>query len=195
MNIDDDQSGTACVEDATKADFRMDDERSQVLRLLLEHRNSLLAFIMAATRDMDAAEDIFQEVSLAICESADQFEMGTNFGAWAREIARRRMQAFWRKRQRLPVGMSDETLANLSCAFEVQEEIADAKERRGALQKCLLELKPFVRELFSRRYEERKSLGEIAELVSRRPESVRKALYRGRMALRQCIERRLSEQD
>lgn len=172
---------------------RMEADRNQIFRLLLEHRNSLLAFIMSATRDLDTAEEIFQEVSLAICESADQFEMGTNFGAWAREIARRRIQAFWRKRQRLPIGMSDETLEGLSVAFEAEEEKLAPRARRGALQKCLLELKPFVRQLFERRYEQRKSLSEIAQLVNRRPESVRKALYRGRMALRQCIERRVGE--
>ena len=67
------------------------DPISNVVRLLMEHRASLFSYIYTAVRDFDVAEEVFQEVSVAVCESYESFEPGTNFRAWAREIARRRV--------------------------------------------------------------------------------------------------------
>src|SRR5690606_32060643 len=37
--------------------------KSDVVRLLMEHRDSLFAYILAVTRDFDIAEEVFQETS------------------------------------------------------------------------------------------------------------------------------------
>jgi RNA polymerase sigma-70 factor (ECF subfamily) len=178
---------------ATKGDL-LNDERQDVLRLLIEHRNSLFGFIFAAMRDYDAAEEVLQEVSVAICESSGDFRLGTNFGAWAREIARRRVLAYWRQRDSRPALLSDEALQNVSEGFRQEEEVASPQERRRALRLCLERLQPFVRKLIEQRYACKRSLGELATELEQNPESIRKAIYRGRLALRKCIEYRLAEQ-
>ena len=164
--------------------------RQEVLRLLLEHRSSLFAFILAVTRKMETAEEVFQEVSLAICESADAYELGTNFMAWAREIARRRIAAQYRRDKR-----SKELLAllesrGLEAGFARADEEYASQNRVAALHDCLKGLGEFVRRLFELRYASRLGFPEIASRVGRQPESVRKAIYRGRLALRKCIESR-----
>ena len=166
------------------------DHRQEVLRLLLEHRSSLFAFILAVTRRMETAEDVFQDVSLAICESAEAYELGTNFAAWSREIARRRIAASFRQDKRSQQLLALLESRGLEAGFARSDADDSAQQRVAALHDCLQGLGPFVRSLFELRYSARLRLEQIAGRVGRRPESVRKAIYRGRIALRKCIESR-----
>lgn len=112
-------------------------EPGEVVRLLIEERTSLFTFILAIVRDYYAAEDVLQEVSVAVCESSDQFQPGTNFGAWAREIARRRMLASRRAALRFPAALTDDNLPRLEAAFEQVDSQVSTKQRIGALRRCL----------------------------------------------------------
>ncbi len=168
--------------------------RNEIVRLLMEHRGTLFAFIYASVRDYDIAEEVLQDVSVVICQDSESFELGTNFGAWAREIARRRILAYYRNSKRFPDPLSDEELRNLQAGFDAVDDVS-AKRRMASLAKCLESLKPFAKRLLQLRYAARFSLCEISRQVGRQPESVRKALYRTRQTLRECIERRLRRGD
>ena len=170
--------------------------RSAVLALLLEQRSSLFAFIFSMLRDYEAAEDVFQEVSIAICESHEDFQPGTNFGAWAREIARRRVLANRRTAARFPKTLSEESLDKLQAGFDraCAEGAPEPKTRVRALRRCLEQLGAFARKLLKLRYQDELSTEDLGQRTGRRPESVRKALYRTRRALRECIERRIESE-
>lgn len=166
-------------------------QRSEVLRLLLEHRDSLFAYIFATVRNFHLAEDLFQEASVAVCESCQDFRLGTSFGAWSREIARRRILAHFRSLRR-----SDKLLENLNAqmlqaAFDELDVESAGQDRVDALRRCLEVLTPRIRQLMQLRFVNQMSLEQMAQQVQRQPESVRKALYRGRQVLRECIELRL----
>ena len=166
----------------------MDNQQQEVVRLLIEHRGAVTAYIFASMRDNDAAEEVFQEVAVAICDNAASFELGTNFKAWAREIARRRIAAYYRLRSRGPQSLSPIELQYLEDGFTAIESEENAQDRLLALSQCLSRLSPFVQKLFRMRYGAGQSLQQIADEVQRQSESVRKALYRARQALRSCIE-------
>lgn len=170
-------------------------QRARVVRLLVEHRSAIFAFILTAVRDYDVAEEVFQEVSVAICESFAGYTEGTSFTAWAREIARRRILAQWRSDRRFPLLLSDTALAELSEGFAEVESQGASRQRKTALRACLESLKPASRRLLELRYASRLQLAEIADRVNRHGESVRKALYRIRQFLRQCVERRLRAEE
>ncbi|MBB3206169.1 RNA polymerase sigma-70 factor (ECF subfamily) [Rhodopirellula rubra] len=163
-----------------------------VARLLIKHRSSLLAFIFAVMRDFDAAEDTLQDVSVAIWENADTFELGSNFGAWARSIARRRIAAYWRTRSRSGQTLSDEQIDQLVDGFEQLQSANEPEPRKRALVECLGHLSPLLTRLIHLRYSKQLSLADVAESVGQPTETIRKALYRGRTALRECIERKLA---
>ncbi|MFZ5830412.1 MAG: sigma-70 family RNA polymerase sigma factor, partial [Planctomycetota bacterium] len=167
------------------------DRRSEVLRLLMEHRGTLFSFIYAMVRDFEVAEDIFQEVSVAVCESCADFRPGTNFGAWTREIARRRVLAHQRTEGRFPGLLSDEELAQIQAGFDEAESGWCPRDRLAALRQCVDSLSPAARRLLELRYAGRFRLSQIADQLGRQSESVRKALYRTRETLRACIERRM----
>src|SRR5437773_9841484 len=71
-----------------------------VARLLMHHRTSLYGYIYACVRNHADAEDILQNVSVAVTESFDKLTDESGFLPWAREIARRRILAHRRSAQR-----------------------------------------------------------------------------------------------
>jgi RNA polymerase sigma-70 factor (ECF subfamily) len=164
---------------------------SEVVRLLIEYRTDIFAFIFAAVRDYDAAEEVMQNVSVVVCEKAQEYEPGTNFRAWAREIARRQVLQYSRQSKRSPSPLTSAELEYLAAAFDEAECEGSLGERIEALRACLEKLPDRVRNLVRLRYEERLSVEQMAERSHSKVESVRKALYRGRIALRNCIDRRL----
>src|SRR5208283_5496669 len=60
----------------------------EVMRLALEQREAIWAFLMGLTKDPARAEDLFQDTYLVLCEKASRYTPGTNFLAWARQVAR-----------------------------------------------------------------------------------------------------------
>ena len=56
---------------------------------LLKNRQSLLGFVFALTRDQVVAEEIFQEVALAILNEGSAGKEVDPFMPWAREVGRR----------------------------------------------------------------------------------------------------------
>ena len=63
-------------------------QQQTVMRLALEHRVQIWAYLMGLAKDPHKAEDLFQNTYLIICSKWAQFQEGTNFLAWARRIAR-----------------------------------------------------------------------------------------------------------
>src|SRR5437016_9504920 len=72
----------------------------QITRLLMQHRATLYGYIFACVRNHADAEDILQNVSVAVTESIEQLNSEDGFLPWAREIARRRILAYRRTSRR-----------------------------------------------------------------------------------------------
>jgi RNA polymerase sigma-70 factor (ECF subfamily) len=165
----------------------------EILRLLVEQRSSLFAFILSIVRDFDQAEDVFQDESVVICEHYADFRLGTDFGAWSREIARRRILAVHRKSRKSPQLLPEESLRQIQAGFDAvtSEAPGEVEARRKALRHCMQGLESFAARLLALRDVEGFGLERLAADLERHPESIRKSLYRTRQVHRECIERRL----
>jgi RNA polymerase sigma-70 factor (ECF subfamily) len=97
--------------------------REQVLQLLVTHRSDIVTGILAQVRDFTVAEEVFQEVALVVAKQWQDFEPGTNFLAWARQIARNKIIAFHRERRRPEFQFSPEALASIESAGDRQSAI------------------------------------------------------------------------
>ena len=75
-------------------------EASDLVKLLLEHRDGLLGYVLALTRDRAAAEEVFQEVGLAVVEEAGRATRVAKFLPWVHEMIRRRVAEHFRKNSR-----------------------------------------------------------------------------------------------
>src|SRR5258707_6945422 len=74
--------------------------QGQIARLLMQHRTALYGYIFACVRNHTDAEDILQNVCVAVVESIGQLRDEEGFLPWSREIARRRVLAHKRLAQR-----------------------------------------------------------------------------------------------
>src|SRR3954469_24492854 len=68
------------------------ESRKRLMSLMTQHQRRIFAYIYTLVPDRYDAEDLLQETSLVICEKFDDFKEGTDFVAWACQIA------YWRIR-------------------------------------------------------------------------------------------------
>jgi RNA polymerase sigma factor (sigma-70 family) len=132
-------------------------QQKNVVRLLIEHRSSIFAYLLAMTRDHDVSEEIIQEVSIVVIENAENFELGTSFQAWVREIARRRILSYWKSRKIRPVHLTDEFIDQLDAGFRQIDGESKSMDRGKALEHCLQQLQPFLRLLVDLRFSQKNS--------------------------------------
>lgn len=165
--------------------------QKEVFKLLIECRSDLFALIFAALRDHHSAEEVMQNVAVVVCEKSGRYQSGTSFRAWAREIARRQILEYLRRRKRGPQAMSPTDLDYLVTAFEEVDHEGLMLDRADALREFLQKSPENVRQILQFRYEEQLSLAEMSNRMGQKSESICKAMYRGRIALKKCIDSRL----
>lgn len=165
-----------------------DAKRELVVRELMKHRSGLFAFILSLVRDFSLAEEVMQEVAVVVCAQWDDFRPGTNFGAWARQIARNKIYNMNRAAGR-EMALSPE-------AIEAVERAEQAEADSGwteALKTCLEEATGRVRAMIALRYREGFSGAQIARQLDTTVTAVHMALSRARAALATCVRTRLAE--
>src|SRR4051812_24461539 len=76
------------------------ESRKRLMALMTRHQRQVFSYIYALVPNRYDAEDLLQETSLVICEKFDEFEEGTDFVAWACQIAYWRGGGFGREEAR-----------------------------------------------------------------------------------------------
>src|SRR5437667_11409220 len=66
--------------------------RKRLMVLMTRHQRQIFSYIYVLVPNRPDAEDLLQETSLVICEKFHEFREGTDFVAWACQIA------YWRVR-------------------------------------------------------------------------------------------------
>lgn len=163
---------------------------SNLMRKFLEHRDGVLGFLLALTHDRDAAEEIFQEVGIAVMEEASRRTSIENFTAWIHEVARRRAAEHFRKHSRRNA-LEHAAGLDEAVALAFQEHAADPADlARGQqhLEECLEELPAPQRQLIERRYRDHAPMRDIARTADSTEGSVKVLLWRIRRQLARCIE-------
>jgi RNA polymerase sigma-70 factor (ECF subfamily) len=164
--------------------------RADFLHLFDRCERDLRAYIGAVIRDLHAREDVFQEVSVVLWKSFEDYDPARSFGAWARGIATNKMLEARRRNARFPLLFPQETLEAILEAFEAEEP--PAAEEEVALAACLRELPERSREILRWRYEAGQPCARIARQLGSTLKAVHQTLCRLRQALARCIEKRLA---
>ncbi|MEM0970679.1 MAG: sigma-70 family RNA polymerase sigma factor, partial [Verrucomicrobiota bacterium] len=161
-------------------------------QMLIEHRATLLGYLLSCLRHHADAEDLFQEVSLAATNSASQLRDRDGFLPWAREIARRRVLAHYRKSKRL-TPIDPELASRLAETAADMDKVHDVPARIEALRECLELLPQESRKVIKLRYEDhRRRVESIAEQFDRSVQATYAILKRSRLALRDCVTAKMS---
>lgn len=169
-------------------------KQPKLVRDLLDNRDAILSFILLLTRDSDAAEEVFQEVSFQVIEEGMKGVEVASFLPWVRQVARHRLADFYRRASKAgPLGpVSDSLVSTISEAFDENDiSAAENRGREKSLEKCLGKLPRRMREAIEYRYREGLPLGRIASTMGYAAASVKVVLCRARSLLTECIHREM----
>lgn len=171
----------------------MENAPAGLVRPFLENRDVLFGFILALTRDREAAEEVFQEVGLAIVEEDRRGVCVERFLPWAFELARRRVAEYFRRSSRVRRREGAEALDEaVTRAFEEHAPDPESVRRRQeGLAECLEGLPPAQRSLIEKRYRDRLPVRRIAGSMGWSEGSVKVTLWKARQNLRRCLEAKL----
>ena len=154
-------------------------------------RTALRGYVLSILPHHAACDDVVQEVSLFLWERRHERDPGTNLKAWAFKVAWFKAMAWRRDRQReRTVNFSEDSLHEIAAAAEALSE--EAGERLAALRACLSKLSPQELQLLKVKYVDGGSLTGRARELSQKASRVQNTISRLRLALRHCIETKLS---
>lgn len=160
------------------------------VRLFTRHQRPLFLYLLTRVPNPVEAEEILQEANIVIWKKFEQFTPGTNFLAWATQIAKYEVLKYRERHHRDKHQFSEQFIEQL--AEEDVEEATHWEARRQALAKCLGKLREKDRELIERRYRPGENGLSLAEFLERPVNSVYQSLGRIRRNLLECIHRELS---
>lgn len=158
--------------------------------LMTRHQRQIFGYIYTLVPNRADAEDILQETSLVICEKFDEFKEGTDFVAWACQIAWWNVRRARQKFARSKVVFDDEVLESVALTATTMAEELD--HRHDALAHCLGKLHPRDRDLLLTRYEPGGGVEAAAQRSGRSLDAAYKALTRLRKLLHDCVTQRLA---
>jgi len=164
-------------------------DHRRFLQHFVANERLLTGYLLAATGDFHEAQDLLQEVSVALWESFDRYDEGRPFRSWALGVARHKVLDWRERRGRRDRMLSMEVLDAVG-RIEV-EEAALLAERRPLLQQCMETLPSHLRELVALRYGDGLHLDEVASRVKKSVGAVQMIFVRIRRALRDCVDRKL----
>lgn len=163
----------------------------RLVTLVTGVQNRLYAYFLAVTGDPDAAGDLLQETNVVLCKKVDQFEPGTDFGAWAIRIARYEALDYRRRLGRDRHVFDDDVAHQI--ADTAADSSADIDDQVQALQQCLPKLPDRQRQVVRRRYESGESVRSIASSLGMTENALAQLLHRARLTLAACVEAAVSQ--
>ena len=161
----------------------------EFVKLTLEHEGRFFSVVLAMLPGCADAEDIVQEAITVMWQKSEQFQPGTDFGAWGCRIVRLKVMEHLRKRRGDGVVLSHEALEMV--AFDLERSGDDLAARTAALKDCLAKLEPASRELIAIRFHPKMTLKKTAERLGKSEPTIRKSVRKILHQLEKCVERTL----
>ncbi len=159
------------------------------LQLLMTNHSRIYAYIMCSLSNTSDADDIMQNITMIMWRKFDQFQLGTNFLAWAITIARNDILTFRRNKAKEMV-FSDNLLGIIHGEYCQRSGLVDAK--LDALSECVEKLSELDKKLISGRYEDNLTINDLADSFDKTSSSIFRALTRVHGILVRCVRRKLN---
>ena len=166
------------------------DRGEQFVRLFLQNQKRIHGLILALVPKGADGDDILQEASAVMWQKFGEFQLGTNFAAWALRIARYQVMAYYTAQKRRRARLSDESLDAVVEKMAARPEREE--DRSFALDGCLAGLDRQDRDLLELRYRSGATVDELARQSGKTVFAVYKALNRAHDRLLGCLRGKLS---
>ncbi|MEO2017693.1 MAG: sigma-70 family RNA polymerase sigma factor [Fuerstiella sp.] len=162
------------------------------IREFTQSQRPLYLYILPLVGNSADADEVLQEANLVIWAKWHQFELGSNFLAWGRAIARLEVFRHRRNRGRKLTFLDGNVLDLVAQRSEAVNEKLEL--RQAALAKCLGQLRPRDRDLIQMRYAAGANGDKVAKNLGRPANSVYQSLGRIRRVLMECVRMQLAEE-
>jgi len=157
------------------------------LRQLLSYETRIFSYILKLVPNFTDAEEIMQETYVIMWRKFAQFTPGTDFVAWAIQIAHYRILEYRRARYKSPLVYDNEVFEKM---LSLAKRTGTHEDRRvRALKRCLTKLRERQRTLIRLRYYEGLKPKEIANRLGMSIHAVYKSLSRTHGQLLLCVKR------
>ena len=113
-------------------------QNEEFVRLLLIYQKRIFGFILVMVPHYSDAEDLFQEVVMIMCRRFHEFQPGSNFLAWAIQIARYELCNIRKIKRRSRIQFSTDTVELLFDQTCRQSSSLD--QRLTLLEECIKKL-------------------------------------------------------
>ena len=131
------------------------------------------------------AEDLTAQIFLAALEALPRYRQDSHFAAWLFSIARKKVADFHRRNSHAQVALEESILPPIYTDLAIDVEKSQRRER---LLKQVQALAEEERELIHLRYVAELSFAEMAKILQKNEEAVKKSLYRLIGRLKQELE-------
>lgn len=164
-------------------------DREAFGRLVSPHLPRLIAYAWALCGEYQAGQDVVQEALLIAYQKREQAPAPPGLGGWLGTIVR--FEALNTRRKRVRIEPLAEDLIE---RLYGPSSVAGSPKRMDALSSCVQSLAGRVSELVRAHYFGGLSLGEVAPRLGMSLAATKQLLYRARLALKSCIQRRLASE-
>ena len=153
----------------------------------------LYSYLLTILHNSNDAEEVLQETASLLWGKFDEYQEGSNFGAWAVKIGRNKALQFLKKHKQTRRIFDDNFYDKVSQYAEKSSNEADA--RLKALKACVDKLPEHVKKLLSMKFTKEMSYRKISQQTGRTTNSLYQVFWKIMQTLKDCIERQLSYQE
>lgn len=155
--------------------------------LLAASQGRLHAFIRGMVPHPGDADDILQEVNLALWRKRRQVSSDDDFLSWACGFAAMQVRRYRSQSAKQRVLFSDAAVDSLVREWSQASSFMD--DSRQSLSECIKKLGRVERQVIEAKYSNQLSVKDISTMTGRPESTVYKILIRGRESLRACVKR------
>ena len=150
---------------------------------------AVAAFVSSIVPNFQDADDILQQVAVAVIKNYDKYDKDRPFVAWAIGIAKNEVLMYHRNNSQRKLVFSTRTIQAISEVYEKESHKFD--DMKKALDVCMKKLKGRARRIMEMRYISELNIPRIAQKLGMTHNAVYTTFHRIRLALRDCINRQM----
>jgi len=165
-------------------------DRRAFERLVTQCRNTVTGIALAIVKDLDASEEVAQEVFIYIWQQLGTLREPASFLPWVRQMTRHRSYNYLRDnkvKQKVLGEEAESLLENFADPAASMQDLLEREQQQIIMQDFISQLPEDSREIVLLYYREEQSSQQVADLLGLSDANVRKKLSRVREQLKDSL--------
>lgn len=165
-------------------------DRSAFERLISQCRHTVTGIALAIVKDLDASEEVAQEVFIYLWQQLGSLREPASFLPWVRQMTRHRSYNYLRDnkvKQKVLGEEAESLLENFADPAASMQDLLEREQQQIIMQDFISQLPEDSREIVLLYYREEQSSQQVADLLGLSDANVRKKLSRVREQLKDSL--------